>query len=308
MKYDLVALGNPVYDIIHTPYVSTKGRVLSGCSTNACLAARKLGLSKVGLIGSLGRDYNKRFLHDLEKYGIDPLLIIDAQETGGFKLVYDAAGDRTLEVIGIASNITAENLPEECLNAQTIMLGPILGELDIALVEYLSTSCDAPLFLDPQGFTRVIKDGNKIHRTCDRKEIKKLVSLVDWVKPNEQESVVMTGETDPVKAAKTLISWGAHFGIVTLAERGSIVTDGNKIFRIPAFKTQANDPTGAGDTYAGSYIYSLLKRSQEFAENAVFASAAASQMVEATGPDFPMTLTEVENRVKKIRRKIKKLK
>jgi len=53
--YDLVAIGNPVYDEIITPYVRTEGRVLSGCSTNACLAAKKLGLENVALIGCVVR-------------------------------------------------------------------------------------------------------------------------------------------------------------------------------------------------------------------------------------------------------------
>ena len=46
--FDLVGIGNPVYDMIITPSVKTDGRVLSGCSTNACLAAKRLGLRKVG--------------------------------------------------------------------------------------------------------------------------------------------------------------------------------------------------------------------------------------------------------------------
>ena len=53
-----------MYDEIITPYIQTKGRVLSGCSTNACLAAKKLGLSKVALIGCIGRDYEKRYTNE----------------------------------------------------------------------------------------------------------------------------------------------------------------------------------------------------------------------------------------------------
>ena len=34
MTFDLVGIGNPVYDIIVTPSVKTDGRVLSGCSTD----------------------------------------------------------------------------------------------------------------------------------------------------------------------------------------------------------------------------------------------------------------------------------
>ena len=39
----IVAFGNPVYDYIKTPVVTTGERVLSGCSTNGCLALARLG-------------------------------------------------------------------------------------------------------------------------------------------------------------------------------------------------------------------------------------------------------------------------
>ncbi|HHC18792.1 MAG TPA: ribokinase, partial [Euryarchaeota archaeon] len=34
MRYEVVAIGNPVYDIIVTPSAKSRGRILSGCSIN----------------------------------------------------------------------------------------------------------------------------------------------------------------------------------------------------------------------------------------------------------------------------------
>ena len=114
--FDLVGIGNPVYDIIVTPSVKTDGRVLSGCSTNACLAAKRLGLNHVGLVGRIGRDFGDRFLHDMMQYEIEADLNPLEGETGGFSLIYDAHGDRTLDVLGVAEKITAKNFPDEYLN------------------------------------------------------------------------------------------------------------------------------------------------------------------------------------------------
>src|SRR5512136_1276227 len=83
--YDLVCIGNPVYDEIVTPYVRTEGRVLSGCSTNACLAARKLGLSKVGFVGCIGEDREAGFREHMSRYGVDARGTKVATTTGGFK-------------------------------------------------------------------------------------------------------------------------------------------------------------------------------------------------------------------------------
>ena len=57
MKKEKVACyGNPVYDLILTPSSQSSGRILSGCSTNACLAFSKLGV-ELYLIGNVGDDY-----------------------------------------------------------------------------------------------------------------------------------------------------------------------------------------------------------------------------------------------------------
>ena len=47
---NIVGIGNPVYDYIKTPRVDTEERILSGCSTNGCLAISKLG-EETALVG-----------------------------------------------------------------------------------------------------------------------------------------------------------------------------------------------------------------------------------------------------------------
>jgi sugar/nucleoside kinase (ribokinase family) len=87
--------------------------------------------------------------------------------------------------------------------------------------------------------------------------------------------------------------------IVTLAERGSVLIEKNEILQIPAFATNAIDPTGAGDVYAGSFI-TEYSRTKNLRDSALFASAAASIMVEQVGPDFKMPPTTVEDRRRSI--------
>jgi sugar/nucleoside kinase (ribokinase family) len=302
--YDLVAIGNPVYDEIITPYVQTSGRVLSGCSTNACLAARKLGLEKVALIGCIGKDYEESFKSDIAKYGVELPFVKASKETGGFKLVYDDKGNRTLDVIGVAGKIHPEDIPLKCLDARIILLGPILQEVDLELVEFLSDRSCAEIFLDPQGIVREIEGNGRIREVCDRARAEAFVKLVDIVKPNEHESKILTGLEDPYDSVETLVNWGAKIGIVTLAERGSIVYSEQEFCRIPAYMTIAKDPTGAGDTYAGAFIKRYLEGANLF-DVALFASTAASIKVEHTGPDFQLEYSQVNDRVQKMRGHVK---
>lgn len=209
--FDFVGIGNPVYDSIVTPLSKTNGRVLSGCSTNACLAAKRLGLDRVGLIGSVGSDYAGRFREDMRRYGIETKVDVTSKETGGFHLVYDAR-DRTLDVLGVAGSITKNSFPNDFLQSRFTMIGPILGEVDLPLIEFLRSSTSSRLFLDPQGLVRSIGPDKRVVHECNVEEFRKIANLVDFVKPNEHESETITHEVDPLMALRRLSQMvcGAH--------------------------------------------------------------------------------------------------
>jgi sugar/nucleoside kinase (ribokinase family) len=298
--FDLVGVGNPVYDSIITPLSRTSGRVLSGCSTNACLAAKKLGMDKVGLVGCIGPDYESRFKTEMNGFGIEVSVDTSVKGTGGFHLVYDKKGDRTLDVLGVAGRITAKSFPEEFLQAKFIIIGPILGEVDRGLIEYLRSSTSSKLFLDPQGLIRHIGHDNRIVHECDKEEFGKIAQQVDFIKPNEPESRTITGETDAVLGLGCLRDMGAAVPIITLAERGSVLLDDEKLLRIPPYSTEAIDPTGAGDVYAGSFI-TRYSRGGNLEEAATYASAAASIKIEQVGPGFQLSDAATMQRVRTIR-------
>jgi len=297
--FDLVGIGNPVYDSIVTPSSRTSGRVLSGCSTNSCLAAKRLGLERVGLVGKVGRDYVDRLRSDLHAYGVTASLDTNS-ETGGFHLEYDDTGNRTLEVLGIAEKIDSSNIDDEFLDTRFILIGPILGEVDLDLIRFIRSSSDAKLLLDPQGLIRLVGKDQKIVHKCDRDQFSKILDLVDFVKPNEPESVTITDSDDPLRGLKRLREMGSAFPIITLAERGSVLIHDDSEYRVPAYGTKAIDPTGAGDVYGGSFIVEYL-RTHNYVESALFASAASSIMVEQVRPDFELQPSEVKRRRESIR-------
>lgn len=293
----VVCIGNPVYDLISTPSVKPSDRVLSGCSTNACLAFSKLGLEGF-LVGNVGDDFSARLKDDLTKRGVEFKLYRSAQ-TGGFQLeYYDDQGNRHLSILGAAGDINFEFIPE-MKDASLIMLGPILGEVSGDFGRQLRENSPAPLFLDPQGTLRKSQDGKIIHEITD--DFKELAHLSKVVKANELETETVTGvapRSNPRKAVEALHKYGAEISILTLAEAGSIIFDGKNFFEIPPYTTNAIDPTGAGDTYAAGFCYQFLRDSSDLQRAGCFGSAVASVMVENTGPDFPLTLEEAERRAK----------
>ncbi len=295
----IVAVGNPVYDNINTPYTSTGGRVLSGCSTNTCIIDSLLGM-KCALTGCVGEDFRHRFEEDLASFKIEHV-VQPSGETGGFDLDYDVSGDRKLNLLGIADPI--KYFPEKYLSADTIVIGPILGEVSYELLRDIRDKADGLIFLDPQGFVRQIRDKKAIR--IENPHIKEIVASVDIVKPNEYEAKIMTGfdaHKETKKICETLYSWGANIAIVTLGEAGSMIYDGDEFIKIPAYETFAKDPTGAGDTYMGGFIFEYFNK-KDLLDVGLFASCTSSIVVENVGPNFPITEGEIRRRVEVLKDK-----
>ena len=293
MKKTILAFGNPVYDLIITPYLQQNTRILSGCSTNACLAATKLGERAI-LAGRVGADFEALLQSDLKGWGIESQLF-PSRQTGGFHLVYDRRGDRTLSILGIADPLPAVVNGFSAIDF--VLIGPILGEISADLVDQLRKTVQAPILVDPQGLLRRHQDGVIYHEHTP--EFDRIARMATVVKANELETRVVTGidpRSNPEEAVRALRAFGCQIAVVTLAEAGSIIYDGASVIPIPAYETNAIDPTGAGDTYAAGFMVKYLETPQDLRAVGCFASAVASVMVENSGPDFPLTRGEADRR------------
>ncbi len=296
----ITAIGNPVYDYIKTHKVDPDGRVLSGCSTNAVLALSKMG-EDVRLVGAVGDDYKEQFITDLAKHGIN-YEITPSKETGGFSLIYyDDFGNRTLDLLGRANDIEEIN-PEWYKDAKAVLIGPILGEVSFDNIQKIRKTFDGLFFCDPQGLIRgADKDGRIFHEKVEG--IEKTLGAFDVVKPNELEGKILTGidcRENPYEAAKMIHSWGPKIVIVTLAELGSVVYDGNEMIDIPPFGIDLLDSTGAGDTYMAGFTFEYLKTNGDLRKSGCYASCTSSVMIENTGPDFSMTESMIRERQEKL--------
>jgi sugar/nucleoside kinase (ribokinase family) len=294
----IVAFGNPVYDFIQTPLSSTHERVLSGCSTNACLVLQRLGLS-TQLVGRLGPDFYERFIQDTEQFGLNTFMEL-CGETGGFQLIYPTWSERTLDILGIAEPI--HKIPKDLAQAQAIIIGPILQETSLTLIQQIAQQSSAPLILDPQGLLRRINSQGRIeHFLPDN--FGHIAKLCHVIKANEQETQVLTGidpRVDPSLAVKRLKTYGCPIAIVTIAEQGSIIYDGKHQYRIPAFESDVRDTTGAGDTYMAGFIYSYLQEPHNLARAGCYGSASSSMWIEDTGPGAHIDLNTIQARANQL--------
>jgi len=105
---------------------------------------------------------------------------------------------------------------------------------------------------------------------------------VDLLFCNEQEALTWSGKNQVGDAANALKDIAKSFAI-TLGNQGALIYDGNELFKVDAVPANAVDTNGAGDIFAGAFLYSLT-HGQGFQSAGNFASQAASRLVSQFGP------------------------
>jgi len=115
-----------------------------------------------------------------------------------------------------------------------------------------------------------------------------LLAAISVVTSNEVEAASALGAQvssveDALGAARAFRERGAAAAIVTLGERGAVLSSAEQEVHLPAFAIpRVVDTTGAGDAFNGALAVALAER-QPLVDAARFASAAAALSVSALG-------------------------
>ncbi|MCG6897334.1 MAG: adenosine kinase [Thiocapsa sp.] len=107
-------------------------------------------------------------------------------------------------------------------------------------------------------------------------------SGVDLLFANELEAMGMAGSDDLDVAVDYLKTISRTFAI-TRGPKGALVWDGDTLLEIAPVKVQAVDTVGAGDMFAGAFLYGL-SQGWGFTRAGNLASAAAAKLVTSIGP------------------------
>jgi sugar/nucleoside kinase (ribokinase family) len=107
-------------------------------------------------------------------------------------------------------------------------------------------------------------------------------SGVDLLFCNEEEAMLFT-DTQTIASAKEALKSVARTFVITLGAKGALLFDGQNEVQIAPFPTNAVDTNGAGDLFAGAFLYGLTN-GKSFAEAGKLASLASSRVVAKFGP------------------------
>lgn len=248
MGLDLVVLGHVSIDTIIFPdgeRVDIPGGAAAAVVTSAALAG-----AKVGLVTKIGEDFPGEWLEKLAEYvdlrGVQVL----PGKTIHIWVIYREDGSVESPVeMGVAERMGETPIPEEYMKANLFHIAPIPPEEQLKVLERLEGK-------------RVSLDFNPTYYDEYRERrglMRELVSRTSVIFPNEGEARLITGLNDVRKAAEELYSWGAGLVVITRAEKGVLIYDGN-FHEFPTLPVEEPvDPTGAGDAFAGGFLAGLSR-------------------------------------------------
>ena len=99
---------------------------------------------------------------------------------------------------------------------------------------------------------------------------------------NDDEAMAFVGAADLDEAFEMLQS-RSYTSIITMGEEGSAVVSSQEIIKTPRVSIEPIDTNGAGDMFAGSFMYALLQ-DHDLRSCAEFANYGAARVVETFGP------------------------
>ncbi|OQW86127.1 MAG: adenosine kinase [Rhodoferax ferrireducens] len=104
---------------------------------------------------------------------------------------------------------------------------------------------------------------------------------LDYLFCNEEEAQVWCASTDLAQICRQL-SQQARVVCLTRSAKGCLVLEGEEVIEVPAVKVKAVDTNGAGDMFAGAFLYAVT-HGHSHAQAALLANQCAGKVVSQVG-------------------------
>lgn len=274
---------NQQHELIEQLDAFEGNKASGGSAANTLIAVSSMGGSAYYSCKVADDDLGHFYLDDLKTAGVD--CNMDGKHKGGITgkclVMVTPDAERTMHTfLGVSSELSPYEVSEDAIkNASFCYLEGYLTTSEsgkaaniearkIAEANNIKTSLT---FSDPfvaehfrDGFTETIGDG------------------IDLLFCNEVEALSYTQKGSIDEAIEVIKTFSKTFAI-TLGANGAVVYDGSNLISIDAHPVKAVDTNGAGDLFAGAFMYGLT-HGLSFEQAGNLASKASSQIVSQFGP------------------------
>ena len=229
--------------------------------------------------------YGNLYLNDIKKSGIntaDKKYFFGYGMTGSCLVLTTPDAERTMNTcLGASSNFSIKNINFDDLKlSRYLYIEGYLVTSDVA-IEAIKKSISFSIENDVK-ISLTFSDLSMV-KYFREKFLNILNHKIDLLFCNQEEAKTFTGENDFKKCCKKMLEY-SELVVITKGDKGSlIISNSGENIEIKPKNVTPLDTVGAGDTYAGAFLYGInnglsLRKSGELA------SSLSSKVVTKLGP------------------------
>jgi sugar/nucleoside kinase (ribokinase family) len=297
----LVVVGSIAFDAVKTPF-GEREKMLGGSAVHFSLAASFF--TDVRVVGPVGDDFGDDEYAVLHDRGVntDDIEKVPGGRTFFWRGRYDYdlntahTEDTQLGVFGDFE----PKVSDASRTADYLFLANIQPDLQLRVRD----ACN--------GVKLAGLDSMNLWIDTARDSLEKAISRADLLFLNDAEVRMFAREPNLVRAARKVMELGPGVVVAKQGEYGAALFVGDRFFALPAFPLEeVQDPTGAGDSFAGGFLGYLASRGfdaitdeSELRRAMTYGSVIASFNVESFGTERIRRLTrrEIDERYSEFRR------
>ncbi len=289
----IIAMGVHVLDVLVRPVTEIpegQGGALveqikitaAGSAGGTALTLAKLG-ADTRCAGAIGTDAAGDMLVALlQNAGVDPALLVrrDDVQTSASVLPIRPDGSRpALHVVGANATYGPDDAPWDAIAEAT--------HLHLGAPEFMGGEAAAKIlsFAREHGVVTsadILAPGEQAAAVLDW--IAPAFEHLDYLLPNDDQAMGLTGTGDVEAAARALAGRGVGCVAATCGADGVVIADGDGAESVPAFEISVVDTTGCGDAFSAGFLRGLAL-GRERREAAVLGCAAAALVAQGLGSD-----------------------
>jgi sugar/nucleoside kinase (ribokinase family) len=234
-----------------------------GVTANNLTQVARLGAS-TGWLGLIGDDENGRIIQKAfsdDGMDLSGIEIVKGEHSSLTWIPVDSAGERCIYMFpNITGKISVYQVDNRFgphirkakhfhTEASQLPIAPVKEAMRIAKEANVRVLFD--LDVSPSFFAQ--------SNLGTQEEVCGSLKLVDVLKPCKAAARELTGETDYERIADKLLNLGPSLVAITMGADGCLIASRKQKVRVPAFRPDVVDTTGAGDAFMGGLSYALLQ-------------------------------------------------
>lgn len=264
--------------------MNNSNKQCGGSAANSIIAVSQFGGSSYYSCKVANDELGDFYMQDLKANRVESNINIDELEagiTGKCLVMTSEDASRTMNTfLGITSNFSRAEIKEDALKDSEYLY--IEGYL-VTSENGLDAMKHAKKLAEDNGVKTALTFSDPSMVKYFKEQMESVVGAsVDLLFCNEEEAMLFTGKDNLLEAREELKKAAKRF-VITQGENGAMIFDGDTFVDIEPYNVRAIDTNGAGDLFAGAFLYGITN-GHSYADSGKLASLASSKVVTQFGP------------------------